>query len=459
MRAPAVDRLTPSDLAVLWPEDLGWPQDVGLLAILDGAGGLGLRELRSHVRSRLPALPPRFRKVLVRPRRGLGGPYWVDAPALDLGYHVRSVALPAGADERALLEACEAVRRRRFDPSRPRWHLTLFEGLAGGRVGLFMDAHHCLVDGIAGIVALGAFADVPEPFDAPELPPPRAAPTTGALLLNELLRALGRLRAASGALLHPRRSWRALSSDVLVWRRATRGGPTPATSLTATLGARRRYALVRSSLATCKTVARANDATVNDVLLCVLAGGLRALLSSRGEDPDGMTLRAAVPVSLHDDEGGSAAQGNRAGGLLLTLPVGEADTVSRLRRVARDSAARKRDAVLPGASSPFFSAAFVQRRVLRLTTGQRMSNSYVANVPGPPFALSLAGAPILEAFPLVPLVGNLTVGIGALSYAGQLAITVVADADACPDPGVLVAAMERDLETLARRCAAPAASG
>ena len=26
-----VERLAPSDLAVLWPEDFGWPQDVGLL--------------------------------------------------------------------------------------------------------------------------------------------------------------------------------------------------------------------------------------------------------------------------------------------------------------------------------------------------------------------------------------------------------------------------------------------
>ena len=33
----AVRRLSRTDLAVLWPEDHGWPQDIGLLAILGGA--------------------------------------------------------------------------------------------------------------------------------------------------------------------------------------------------------------------------------------------------------------------------------------------------------------------------------------------------------------------------------------------------------------------------------------
>ena len=441
-----VERLAPSDVAVLWPEDFGWPQDLGLLAILDGASRLDVEQLRAHVGSRVGLLPPRFRKVLVRPRRGLGRPYWVDAPDLDLEYHVRVLVLPAGVGERDLLEACEVVRRGRFDARRALWHLTLVEGLSGGRVALFMDVHHCLVDGVSGVTALGAFVDVDAPLDVPEPPSPRPAPTTLDLLVDVAVGAFRGLRSFIAAMLRARTTWTRLSKDVSAWRRTSRIGRTAATSVNTPLGPRRRYALVRTSLDDAKAVAHAHEATVNDVLLCALAGGLRALLASRGENPAGMTLRAAVPVSQHADAGG--AEGNHDGGLLLALPVGEADPAIRLRQIARDSAERKRDAVLPGAASPFFQSGVVQRLVLRLTPRQRMSNSYVANVPGPPVALSLAGAPILEAFPIVPLVGNITVGLGALSYDGQLGLTVVADADACSDLDVLVAAVERDLVTL-----------
>jgi WS/DGAT C-terminal domain len=46
-------------------------------------------------------------------------------------------------------------------------------------------------------------------------------------------------------------------------------------------------------------------------------------------------------------------------------------------------------------------------------------NIYVANVPGPPVPLYLAGALLLEVFPIVPIMGNVPLGIGALSYAGS----------------------------------------
>ena len=440
-----VDRLAPTDLAVLWPEDFGWPQDVGLLAVLDDAGGLDVEKLRAHVQARAGALPARFHKVLARPRRGLGRPYWVDTAALDMQYHVRTVRLPPGAGEEDLLAACEAVRRRRFDPRRPLWHLTLLEGLADGQVGIFLDVHHCVVDGVSGVMAFGAFVDLASPGSLPQ-PQPRPAPRAWDLLLDVAVGALRGLRALGGAVVRPARIWSDLARDVHAVRRNAAGGRAPLTSLNAALGSSRRYALVRADLDRCKAAAHRHGATVNDVLLCVLAGGLRALLARRGEDPGGMLLRAAVPVALHT--GSEAAEGNRDGGLLLALPVGEADPVARLRLIASDSADRKAHAMMSGAASLLFRAGFAQRLALRLAATQRMSSSYVANVPGPPMRLTLAGAPIREAFPIVPLLGNLTVGLGALSYAGQLGITVVADADACPDLEVLTAGMEADLASL-----------
>ena len=63
--------------------------------------------------------------------------------------------------------------------------------------------------------------------------------------------------------------------------------------------------------------------------------------------------------------------------------------------------------------------------------------------------LYLAGAPLLEAFPVVPLIGNETLSVGVLSYAGQLNLTAVADGDACPDVEVFAQGARSALDNLA----------
>ena len=79
---------------------------------------------------------------------------------------------------------------------------------------------------------------------------------------------------------------------------------------------------------------------------------------------------------------------------------------------------------------------------------QRFMNAYIANVPGPSAPLYFAGAPVLELFPVVPITANVSIGVGALSYAGQLNITVVADRDLCPDLAVFVDGVQHALDAL-----------
>src|SRR5919112_3878172 len=99
-----MERLTAQDLSMLWPDDVGWPQDIGALAILDGdglfdAGGqFRIEAVREAVGARLH-LVPRFRQVLHVPRRGLGWPLWVDAQDFDIARHVHLVPVAAGAGE------------------------------------------------------------------------------------------------------------------------------------------------------------------------------------------------------------------------------------------------------------------------------------------------------------------------------------------------------------------------
>src|SRR4029450_13370966 len=158
--------------------------------------------------------------------------------------------------------------------------------------------------------------------------------------------------------------------------------------------------------------------------------GLRRLLQSRGERVDGLVLRAMVPVSLHHEQPGQA-RGNLDGVMMVPLPIGEPDDLRRLRWIATETARRKMKSRPPGGT--LFRNGLIQRRVTRHAARQRFMNVYVANVPGPPVPLYLDGAPLLEVFPVVPIMGNLTLGVGALSYAGQFNLTVAPDRDACPD--------------------------
>jgi hypothetical protein len=71
-----------------------------------------------------------------------------------------------------------------------------------------------------------------------------------------------------------------------------------------------------------------------------------------------------------------------------------------------------------------------------------------ADLLGPPLPLYLAGARVLEVFPLLPLIGSVSLGVGAISYAGQFNITAVADGEAYPDLEVFMRGVRHDLDRL-----------
>ena len=116
---------------------------------------------------------------------------------------------------------------------------------------------------------------------------------------------------------------------------------------------------------------------------------------------------------------------------------------------------RKKNA-RPPITSGIFRFALAQRAFCRLLPHQRYMTMFVSNVPGPPAPLYLAGAPLLEVFPLIAIAGNMTLGVGVMSYAGQLNLTAVADRDGCPDVEVFADGVRRTLDELARSVAAPA---
>lgn len=452
-RAQPLERVTASDLFLLLWEDYGWSTDIGGIAILDGTtlldaeGTVLVDEVRHHLEPKLSSVP-RFRQVLHRPPLGLGWPVWVDAPSFDLAEHVRVRPLPEPADEDQLLRVAADLARRPFAPARPPWELWLLPGLPGRRIGAFLRVHHVLADGAAALAAFGALLD--RSADAPSPPArpwaPRPAPTPAQLLRDNVVRRRRELRRALAGLAHPRATIRLARQVLPAWQEVLSEAPAPATSLNVPVSAGRRLVVVRADLGTTRQVAHSHDGKVNDVLLTAVAGGLRELLRSRGEDVVGLVQRAMVTITSPADGHGG---GNKPGWMMVPLPVGEPDPVRRLEAIAAETAARKRRS-RPEAGTGIFRFVAAQRLWYRRFPGQRSVNLVVSNVPGPPNPLYLAGARVLEMFPTMPTMGNLTLVVGALSYAGQLTITSVADAEHCPDIEVFTRGVRAALDDLTR---------
>jgi hypothetical protein len=106
----------------------------------------------------------------------------------------------------------------------------------------------------------------------------------------------------------------------------------PAGSMVGLLMSQRE--LVRAQLADLVRSGHALDVTVNDLLPAAVTGGLRALLSGRGEDAAGMVLRATVPAA-------TGRAGQVLGMLVVDLPVGEPDPSRCLALIHRSTSVGK----------------------------------------------------------------------------------------------------------------------
>lgn len=456
-----LDRVTASDMFLLLWDDYGWSSDVGGLAILDGTslhdpdGRVRIDAVRQQLEPRLQLIP-RFRQLLYRPPLGLGWPLWVDAPSFDIADHIRVLEVAPPGDEAKLLQACQNLARQRLDATRPLWELWLLPGLSDGRVGAYLRLHHVLADGEAALAAFGALldptADPPAQVTSPWTP--TAFPKPGELLRDNVRRRGQELARGCSALVHPRRTLGGARRAVPAWREVLTEPPAPPTSLNRPVSTDRLLAVVRSRLDLTKRVAEVHHAKVNDVVLAAVAGGLRELLASRGEDLHGLVQRAMVTISGHQERPGQA-QGNRPGWMMVPLPLGEPDPVRRLRLIVDETSARKRRA-RPEAGTGIFRFVACQRLWYLRFPQQRSINLVVTNVAGPPMPLHLAGARVLETFPMMPTMGNLTLVVAALSYAGQLNLTAAADRDGCPDVGVFAQGTRDSLNALARSVLVPA---
>lgn len=294
--AAAIDRLSPDDLMSLDGDAGTVPMQVGGILWLE-PGRLRSDDLRAQLERRLPAAP-RLRQVVRRLPFGCGRPAWADDPAFDLDNHLETVRT---ADDGELVRLATGLLVQALPGGRPPWAARLALAPDGTVRAVVLVVHHVLADGLAALALLTALTDGPDPAGRPF---PLPLPTRRHLVADNLG---GRLAAV-------RRLPAALAEVVMALRMLRATGTVPQSSLNRPTGGGRGLVTVARELEAVRAAAHARGGSVNDAALAVVAGALRTVLVSRGEDPERFVI--SVPFAYH---AAGTATGNASA--VMPLPV------------------------------------------------------------------------------------------------------------------------------------------
>jgi diacylglycerol O-acyltransferase len=241
-----------------------------------------------------------------------------------------------------------------------------------------------------------------------------------------------------------------------LWNNAVFG---PRTPLNVTITPERSFAATSIPLDEIKTIAAAQGATINDVVLVLCGGTLRRYLAHHGGVPR-KPLIATMPISLRDP--GNRELTTQATLSLVNLATHLADPLKRLEAVrvnagATKSVAKRAKSVIP-VDFPTIGGPWIIGALAALYGRSHIAdvippiaNVVISNVPGPAVPLYAVGARMTGYWPLSIVEHGVGLNITFMSYAGTIGIGFTAARCAVPDPQELVAALLSEYDELRRR--------
>jgi Wax ester synthase/diacylglycerol acyltransferase catalytic domain/WS/DGAT C-terminal domain len=379
-----------------------------VLVIAPGAGGrpLSVERLRDLVRDRMAAFP-RLSQRVEEPRLGLGRPAWVEAPGVDLAWHVAEPDRADPLSEEELRRAVGDLLSERLDHTRPLWRFDALP-MTGGRLALVGRIHHAMADGVSAIRLLAGLL-----WDRDERAPSQGGPAVPEPDAGEA-RILVRLPAALWRELRP-----GLDSD-----------------LDRHIGPSREVAWTSFPLERLKRIERGagDGVTVNDVVLAVVAGGLRRWIDNDGGSPH--DLRVQCPVCLHAREESAEGLGNRDSFMNLDLPISEPDPAARLGIITTETSERKLDhdaATLYAFFHALGRFRPLYRGVTRLTSGPREFALSISNVPGPRQRPLVLGQAVEQFSSFAEPADRHALRLSVVSLGGELTFGLCSDPEAVTD--------------------------
>jgi len=420
-----------------------------------------VEELVARVEARIRRVPRYAQRAMSVPF-ALGHPTWEEAPEFDARDHIQRWALPSPGGEHELLELVARLLEQPLRRDRPLWEMHAIEGCYDGRAALLMKVHHCMVDGLSGLRLLDEILDASASVSDP-LPVPRGSRRSSApgdrvrwAIGDGVRRQLRAAAALAAALRRPAQARSAMQGLVGAGWSALRlaTGEIPTLPWNAALGSRRQLYFTSLPLDGVGAVRRAHGATVNDVVLCALAGGLHRYLRAIGVRTRALELTALVPVSLRRaDEG--AALGNRISAILVPLAVDLEHEIARLAATRAITERLKSAGAWTGIDSLLqILEALPPGLVAAVGRGMRtvrIANVIATNVPGPREPRFLCGRRVDAIHPIVPIADGLGLGLAVFSYAGTLFVGLNADPALVPDLEKLGHAIENAFSELRAR--------
>jgi diacylglycerol O-acyltransferase / wax synthase len=421
---------------------------VAILDPTDVPGGFTAETLKELITRRLDSLPP-FRRRVVRVPLGIHHPLWVEDPDFDLDFHVRQVAIPAPGGPRELAAFVGEVASWPLDQERPLWQMWVAEGLEHGHAALIAKVHHAAVDGASGVEVLASLVDLEptliteQPDDEPQQWHADRVPNDLEMVGASLVSIARQPVRMARAVVHLGKSLARLGSRIRNEPVQQAGVPFNAPRLpwNFMITPHRQVAFSAMSLDDVKVVKDAYGATVNDVVLAVLAGAFRRYFIERNELPD-KPLVAVIPTSVRsmDDK----QMGNRVSAMFAQLPTDQDDPLVRLDGVVQTMTGAKQVHEDIGGNTleewAELAAPYLLARGARLYGQLRLAdrhppvyNLVVSNVPGPQFPLYMAGARLVDFYPMGPVFDGAGLNFTAMSYRGQVDIGFMACRESVPD--------------------------
>ncbi|MFL6164439.1 MAG: phosphatase PAP2 family protein [Jatrophihabitantaceae bacterium] len=396
-------------------------QPVGGFVLLDlstADGELELARFRRLFAERISAMP-RFQQRL-RPAGRWRHARWQTVP-VDIERHVSEHRL-AGGGRAALVDFVSRLTELELDPDRPRWRLWFVPDVGPGQAAAVAVMHHAFADGL-GVVDI--LRELFEPaLPAPDLSGlPSPSPVARAALA---LFGIGQLAL---------------------------DGPADRLPFSGRLSGRRTFRCAMTPLEPVLQLARRTGTRVTDVLLSATGDAL-AQLECRGLSRQ--RLRAAVPVTTRapapPGTGRLAQPGNLTAALRLDVPLAAMPPLDRLRAVHRAAEPRRRSARPLGAAAVVRLLGLLPPPLHRLAARGvyrgRHFTAIVSNMPGPSVPLSLAGAPIQDVYPILPLAERVPLAVGSLGWAGQFCVSVTADSERMPAADTLAQRIVEAIEKM-----------
>jgi WS/DGAT/MGAT family acyltransferase len=464
----AYERLSAQDNGFLVWEKPGLPMHAGALQIFDAGplqtpeGGIDFERIKRLLESTLHLMVRYRQRIEWIP--GERHAVWVDDPHFNLDYHVRHTSLPRPGSEAQLKRLASRLLEQPLDRSRPLWETWIVEGLSDGRFAMINKAHHCMIDGSAGTDLMQQLLSReprreirPAPRYIPRTPPTdrelsREARRSRLGLPLEVLRGLRSFAHDTDDVLAELRARGRAMVDSARWY----ANPAAETPLNGPVGLHRIFETATMALDDFKAVRKAVGCSINDVALATVTGAVRSFMAERQVHPEELDFRVSTPVNVRRaDERGRF--GNRVSTWIVPLPLGEPDPLRQLEEIRRHTEELKdsRQAAVVDMLMPLMD--WIPFDVQALASSA--TNTFVTNMPGPQFPLYLLGAELLEIFPQPPLLANLGLAIGIMSYNGKVCWGLVGDYDRVPDLDAFASDLYDSFEALARAAGIRSAAG